>query len=166
MSEPTQIPVVSPPPLRAVLEPRVLHGALLGSRASASVVDAWREGRVFLCVTEQIMREYFRLLGRIKANAPCDDVLGRLRSGEAVRAFVVSEKPFLTPGKKPSSTFEACLLACGAIADAPVLSYDRAFARRSRAVTVFSPATFVRRFLTSPPAAMVSYVPSIMPQTP
>jgi predicted nucleic acid-binding protein len=133
------------PPIRAVFDTRVLQSAIWGGRASTLAVDAWLDERVHLCVTEVIMTEYFRLLRRLTPTPLLREVLDRLRSGEAVRAFIVR-----AGGGPPEDHLIACAQAAGAVA---LVTHDEALLDLVQVggVAIVSPGEFARRFLLETP---------------
>ncbi len=129
-------------PVRAVLDPRVLQSAVWGGRSSTLVIDAWLEGRVHLCVTEQIMAEYFAALRRMLQVPLGSSVADHLRTGESVRAFIVP---------RASGVPEDRLIACAQAATAEsVVTHDETLLDLGQvgSVRMETPGEFVRRHLS------------------
>ena len=134
-----------PAPVRAVLDTGVLRSAVWGGRSSTTVVDAWFEGRIVLCVTESLMAGYFTALLRIPQTPLVEAVLRNLRSGERVRAFMRA------PGAEPAGgPPEDALVWCARQADAEaVVTHDRSLLDLGQVgrVAMLTPGAFVHRYL-------------------
>ena len=105
---------------RVVMDTGVLRSAVWGGRASGALIDLWLEEKLMLCVTEPIMAMYFQALTRIEPTPLIKAVLDRLRSGEAVRAFV------MVPGEANPVPPEDLWIRCARQADAGALvTHDR-----------------------------------------
>lgn len=135
-----------PAPVRAVVDTGVLRSAVWGGRSSTTVVDAWLDGRVVLCVTEALMARYFGSLLRIQQTPLVEAVLAHLRSGEGVRAFTPA--PGTAAGGGPP---EDLLVWCARQAEAEaVVTHDAALLDLGQVggVAMLTPGAFVHRFLS------------------
>ena len=131
------------PAIRVVVDPKVIQGAVWGGRSSITVMDAWREEQIHLCVTEHIMRDYFQTLGRLEPTAWMEAVLQQLREGRGVRAFMVQ-----TAGSPPEDE----LLRCAQVSEsAAVITHDVNLLDLVQVggVAILGPGAFVRKFLES-----------------
>jgi uncharacterized protein len=132
------------PPLRIVVDGRVLRSAVWGGRSSTLIVDAWLEERVHFCVTENIMSEYFEILRRVQASSLSHTVIQRLRSGEAVRAYIVGTAHEVCPEDR----WITCAQQAGAVA---VVTHDEALLDLVKVggVHMDTPGGFARRCLVN-----------------
>ena len=129
------------PAIRIVVDPKVIQGAVWGGRSSTTVIDAWLEERVHLCVTEHIMRGYFQTLSRLQSTALLETVLQRLREGRGVRAFMVQAE-----GGPPEDELFRCAQLSDSVA---VVTHDANLLDLVQlgGIAMVSPGAFVYRLL-------------------
>jgi uncharacterized protein len=113
----------------------------------ATILRAWKAGRLVLVVSEEILREYRRVACRFLPTRSTPDVNDFLEQVEH-QALIVG--PALVPVTACDDADDVKFLACALAGRADhVVSGDKALLRASgfRGVEVITPREFVRRHL-------------------
>ena len=133
--------------MKVVLDTNVLLSAVFFSGVPYTVLDAWRQGKLTLVVSAEILDEYDRVSRRLSEKYPGVDaqrILELVKSGaELVAAPSLDEDVC----KDPSDTmFFACAAASGC---AIIISGDKHLhdADGYRGIKVLKPRDFVEQYL-------------------
>ena len=128
--------------MRAVVDTNVFVAGVFFGGAPRDVLAAWRDGRIEIVVSREIIEEYARIGDRLSAPFPAVDfesALNRVATGTVVSAPPLPEPVCTDPD---DDKFLACALAAGA---GYVVSSDRALLATSpyRNVVVVRPRDFM-----------------------
>lgn len=129
---------------RLVVDTNVLVSSLFG-RASRQLVELWREGRVTLCLSEEIMAEYLQVLPRFASvRDEARDLLALLAEGKHTVRVEPGEALQHVTDDPDDAEFLACALA--AEADAIVSSDVHLLALRAfRGIPILTPGALLER---------------------
>lgn len=133
--------------MRIVLDTNVLMSGIFFSGPPFEILDAWRNQRVTLVVSAEILEEYRRVGVRLSKGYPGVDV-GRFLALVAVHGeFVASPSLGIPVCEDPTDDkFFSCAVAAGCEI---IVSGDKHLRRASGfgGVQVLSPRSFVEKFL-------------------
>ena len=122
--------------VRVVLDTQVFISSFFGG-VCKRIVDRWKSGQMVLCLSEEIVREYLRVLSRFWVDpAGMDRVVHLLKEGNFILRVVPKEKIFIV--SEGGNKFLECALAGGALY---LISGDRSLLRlkKYQEVRILSP---------------------------
>jgi len=133
--------------LRAVIDTNVLISGLFFGGWPYRVLEAWRDGRVEIVVSQSVLEEYWAVARRLSHEFPGVEVEPLLEMLSA-RVKVVESLDLPAPvcEDRADDKFLACALAGGARV---VVSGDRGLQRASgyQGIEVVSPRRFIQDYL-------------------
>ncbi len=133
--------------MRVVLDTNVLISGLLFSGPPSMIIQAWRNGKIEILVSPEILEEYYRVAEELTSESPGVD-LRPVVDFLAARAKVIEASALSEP--VCTDPDDDKFLACAIAGKAEVIcSGDKALLKASdyRGVRVIKPRTFVDRFL-------------------
>lgn len=122
--------------VRVVLDTQVFISSFFGG-VCKRIVDQWKSGQMVLCLSEEIVKEYLRVLSRFWVDpVGMDRVVHLLKEGDFILRVIPKEKVFVVPEKE--NKFLECALAGGA---RYLISGDRSLLRlkKYQEVQILSP---------------------------
>ena len=135
--------------VRVVVDSSVFLPGVFFGGPPRDVLAAWRDGRIEIAVSPEILREYLRVGERLSARFPGAG-LDRVMDAVAAHAMTVSAPPLPEPvcEDRDDDKFLACAIASGA---RYVVSSDRALLATSpyRNVTVLRSRDFLDTLATA-----------------
>lgn len=128
-----------------VIDTNVLISGLRGGFGGRRIREAWKQGRIHLLVSQEILDEYYAVLARVARSEDLGEFL-LLFSSPRKTTLIVPEKRFQAIPEDPADNmFLDCAVAGGAecivSADWHLLKL-KAF----HGIPIFSPRRFLRRF--------------------
>jgi putative PIN family toxin of toxin-antitoxin system len=133
--------------VKIVLDTNVFISGVFFSGSPAQILEAWRDGRVRICISPEIFEEYRAVAERIGAKFPPAD-LGSILGLVAVESEVhqAESLPDQVCEDPDDDKFLACAIAAGCEV---VVSGDKGLIRASgyEGIQVLSPRVFVDRHL-------------------
>ncbi len=133
--------------MRIVLDTNVFVSGVFFSGSPYLILQAWRDGKVGLVVSREVLEEYERVGRRLSQQFPgvhLDPILNLL----ALHAQIVQTAPL--PKQVCSDPDDDKFLSCALAARCPVIvTGDRALLKASgyRHLTIVKPRTFVDEYL-------------------
>ncbi|HVY55694.1 MAG TPA: putative toxin-antitoxin system toxin component, PIN family [Thermodesulfobacteriota bacterium] len=132
--------------MRVVIDTNVFISSLLSSAGNPrKVIDLWRLEKFTLCLSKDILTEYFAVLGRMgMADEPEGAELVQLFEARYNQAFVASPPPISVIAEDPDDDkFISCAVAAGA---RYIVSGDRHLQnlKTFRGVRILPPTEFVK----------------------
>ena len=133
--------------MRAVVDTNVLISGVFFGGWPYRVLEAWRNGRVEMVVSESILQEYWVVARRLSREFPGVDA-GPFLELLSARAKLVEAADLPAPvcADRADDKFLACALAGGARV---IVSGDRGLQRASgyRGIEVLGPRQFVQEYI-------------------
>ena len=134
--------------MKLVIDTNVFASGIFFNGAPHRIIDAWRQGRLELVVSPDIMQEYRRVLHALAARYPAVDPeppLGLV----AIHAHLIDAPPL--PAQVCSDPNDDMFLAAAIAAKTPIItSGDKALLRTSgyAGIEVLNPRDFIDKYLT------------------
>lgn len=100
--------------MRVVLDTNAFVSSFYGGKPR-EVINLWKRGKIEICISEEILEEYLRVLSRGGAGKESlEELLDLLKTGEHLQ-FARIEKPYRVVKKDPhDDKFIECAIAAGA----------------------------------------------------
>ena len=132
--------------MRVVIDTNVFISSLLNPAGNPrKVIDLWRLEKIALCLSKEIVKEYFAVLGRMgMAGEPEGAQLVQLFETRYNQAFVASRPPIDAIAEDPADDkFISCAVAAGA---KYIVSGDRHLLdlKTYRGIRILPPADFLK----------------------
>ena len=134
--------------MKLIIDTNVFASGIFFTGAPHRIIDAWRQGRLELVVSPDIMQEYRRVLHALAARYPAVDPeppLGLV----AIHAHLIDAPPL--PEQVCSDPNDYMFLAAAIAAKTPIItSGDKALLRTSgyAGIEVLNPRDFIDKYLT------------------
>ncbi len=128
--------------MRVVLDTNVFVSSFFGGNPR-KIIDLWKTGGIEICLSEEILEEYLRVLGRLQVSAPAlAELLNLFKIGENIVFAETPEKVEIVPEDSTDDKFIECALSAGAEL---IVSGDQHLLKlgKFREVRIVSPARFL-----------------------
>ena len=128
--------------MRVVLDTNVFVSSFFGGNPR-KIIDLWKTGGIEICLSEEILEEYLRVLGRLQVSAPAlAELLNLFKIGDNIVFAETPEKLEIVPEDSTDDKFIECALSAGAEL---IVSGDQHLLKLGnfRGVRIVSPARFL-----------------------
>ena len=129
--------------MRVVLDTNVFVSSFYGGKPR-EVINLWKKGKIEICISEEILEEYLRVLNRAGAGKETlEELLDLLKTGENLQ-FARIDKQYRVVEKDPhDNKFIECAIAAGA---KYIISGDRHLleVKEFMGVKVVTPSEFLK----------------------
>ena len=128
--------------VKVVLDTNVFVSSFFGGNPR-KIIDPWKTGGIVICLSEEILEEYLRVLGRLRVSAPAlAELLNLFKIGENIVFAETPEKVEIVPEDSTDDKFIGCALSAGAEF---IVSGDQHLLKlgKFRGVRIVSPARFL-----------------------
>ena len=128
--------------MRVVLDTNVFVSSFFGGNPR-KIIDLWKTGGIEICLSEEILEEYLRVLGRLQVSAPAlAELLHLFKIGDNIVFAETPEKLEIVPEDSTDDKFIECALSAGAEL---IVSGDQHLLKLGnfRGVRIVSPARFL-----------------------
>ena len=134
--------------LRLVIDTNVLISSFFGGNPK-KIIDLWRNGKAVLCITEEILEEYLRVMARLPISKESKDRLVAILQEKRNLELVNPSQHFSVVREDPEDNkFIDCAVEAQAdyiiSGDAHLLNV-----KAYRGITIYSPKDFGRLLTTS-----------------
>ena len=100
--------------MRVVLDTNVFVSSFFGGNPR-KIIDLWKTGGIKICLSEEILEEYLRVLGRLQVSAPAlAELLNLFKIGENIIFAETPERMEIVPEDSTDDKFIECALSAGA----------------------------------------------------
>lgn len=131
--------------MRAVLDPNVIISGVLSSQGSpARVLKEWREGRVEIVISPQLLAELRRALAYPKLRARISEAEARALVTWISQAGINVDDPEHRLSIRSNDPGDDYLIALAAAHDAALVTGDQHLLELNDPIPVYSPADFLK----------------------
>jgi len=132
--------------MRVVLDTNVFVSSFFGGNPR-KIIDFWKSGRLFLCLSPEILEEYFEVLRRLGLEEESDfkELLDLFSKGPNILFTSKTPPVRVVPGDPDDDKFIACAIALGAEI---IITGDKALeaVRKYGRIRIMTPARFLGEF--------------------
>ncbi|MFQ5441137.1 MAG: putative toxin-antitoxin system toxin component, PIN family [Thermodesulfobacteriota bacterium] len=132
--------------MRAIIDTNVFVSSFFGGNPRG-VIDLWRDGRVTLCLSNDILDEYFEVLKRVglEDEEELGELLALFSRGFNIVFTTKTPEIEVVDGDPDDDKFVECAVALKAEA---IISGDKALValRQYLSIEIQTPAEFLKRF--------------------
>jgi len=128
--------------MKVVFDTNVFVSSFFGGNPR-KIIDRWKTGGIEICLSEEILEEYLRVLGRLQVSAPAlAELLNLFKIGDNIVFAETPKKVAIVPEDSTDDKFIECALSAGA---GFIVSGDQHLLKlgKFRGIKMVSPAQFL-----------------------
>jgi len=100
--------------MKVVLDTNIFVSSFFGGNPG-KIIDLWKLGRIEICLSEEILEEYIRVLSRLQLDAEAlADLLELFKTGEHIQFVQVQERLTVIKDDPHDDKFLECAISSGA----------------------------------------------------